>query len=47
MRGDGVRYCWLIYHDGGYTSEEDSESGVAGSNLQTGVVPAQDQADYQ
>jgi hypothetical protein len=26
MRGDGVRYCWLIYHDGGYTSEEDSES---------------------
>ena len=31
MRGDGVRYCWLIYHDGGYTSEEDSESGVATS----------------
>lgn len=24
---DGVRLCWVIYHDGGYTSAADSKDG--------------------
>eukprot|EP01046_Picozoa_sp_COSAG06_P032145 COSAG06_NODE_3190_length_5707_cov_57.591655_6_plen_207_part_00 len=27
MRADGMWLCWVIYHDGGYTSAEDSKSG--------------------